>query len=67
MCKMPCKRVSLFIGDLLGKLEGVRLPGFLREKKSISGFFSRTQRTLRYEVWGPSGTSVKEQGSIELI
>jgi hypothetical protein len=30
---MPCKRVSLFIGALLGNLEGVRLPGVLREKK----------------------------------
>jgi len=32
MCKMPSKRVSLSIGALLGNLEGVRLPVFLREK-----------------------------------
>jgi hypothetical protein len=32
---MPCKRVSLSIGALLGNLEGVHLLGFLREKKSI--------------------------------
>jgi len=31
--QMPCKRVSLSIGTLLGSLERVRLPGFLREKK----------------------------------
>jgi len=35
---MPCSRASLFIGALLGNLEGVHLPGFLRDKKSISGF-----------------------------
>jgi len=35
---MPCKRASLSIGALLGNLEGVRLPGLLRDKKSISGF-----------------------------
>jgi hypothetical protein len=32
--QMPCKRVSLSIGTLLGNLEEVRLPGFLREKKN---------------------------------
>jgi len=64
---MPCKRASLFIGALLGKLEGVHLPGLLREKKIISGFLSWTQRPLRFQVWGPSGTLVKEQGSPELI
>jgi hypothetical protein len=31
---MPCKRVSLSIETLLGNLEGVRLPGFLRKKKN---------------------------------
>jgi hypothetical protein len=30
---MLCERVSLSIGVLLGNLEGVRLPGFLREMK----------------------------------
>ena len=30
---MPCRRISLSIGALLGKQEGVRLLGFLREKK----------------------------------
>jgi hypothetical protein len=47
-CKMPCKRVSLSIGALLGNLERVRLLGFLREKKSIFGFLAWTQRTLRF-------------------
>ena len=45
---MPCKQVSLSIGDLLGNLEGLCVPGFLREKKSISGFLSWTQRTSRF-------------------
>jgi len=31
--QMPCKWVSLSIGTLLGNLEGVRSPVFLREKK----------------------------------
>ena len=31
ICKMPCKRAPLSIGALLGNLEGVRLPGLLRE------------------------------------
>ena len=35
---MPCRRASLFIGALLGNLEGVRLPRLLRDKKSVSGF-----------------------------
>jgi len=46
--KMPCKQASLSIGTLLGKLEGVRLPEILREKKSISGFLSWTRRSLRF-------------------
>jgi len=33
ICKMPCRRVSLSIGAPLGNLEGVRLLGFLRQKK----------------------------------
>jgi len=60
-----CGHVS--IEAPLGNLEGIRLPGLLREKNSISGLFSWTQRTLRFEVWGPSGTLVKGQGSPELI
>ena len=66
ICKMPCRQASLFIGALLGNLEGVHLLGLLRDKKSISGFLSWTQRTLRFQVWGPSGTLVG-QGSPELI
>jgi hypothetical protein len=31
--QMPCKRVSLSTGTLLGNLEGFSLLGFLREKK----------------------------------
>jgi hypothetical protein len=65
--KIPCHWVSLSIGALLAKLERVHLPGFLREREIISGFLSWTQRTLRFEVWGPSGTSVKEKGSSEWI
>jgi len=39
---MSCRRSSLCIGVLLGNLEGVCLPGILREKKSISGFLFGT-------------------------
>jgi hypothetical protein len=39
---------SLSIGAPMGKLEGIRLPGLLREKDSISGFLSWTQGTLRF-------------------
>jgi len=42
------QRASLFIGALLGNLEGVRLPGRLREQKSISGFLSWTLKPLRF-------------------
>jgi hypothetical protein len=39
---------SRSIGAPLGNLEGIRLSGLLREKDSISGFLSWTQRTLRF-------------------
>jgi len=32
----------------VGDLEGVRLPGLLRDKKNISGFLSWTRRPLRF-------------------
>jgi hypothetical protein len=40
---------------------------FDRKIKCISGFLSRSQWILRFYIWGPSGTLVKEQGSPELI
>jgi len=47
--KMPCKRVSVSIRAPLGNLKGDSLSGtFLREKDSISGFLSWTQRILRF-------------------
>jgi len=52
--QMPCKSASLSIGVLLGNLEGVHLPGLLREEKSISGFLSWTQRLLRFLSLGAS-------------
>jgi hypothetical protein len=33
---MPCKRVTLSKGTLLGKLEGFRLLGILREKDNVN-------------------------------
>jgi hypothetical protein len=41
-------RASFSIGAPLGNLEGIRLPGLLGEKDSISEFLSWTQRTLRF-------------------
>jgi hypothetical protein len=46
--KLPCEWISLYIGALFGNLEGVHLPGHLSEKDGISGFFSWTQRTMRF-------------------
>jgi len=60
-------RTSLSLGAPLGNLEGISLPKLLREKDSISGFLSWTQRTLIFWVWEPSETLVKGQGSLELI
>jgi hypothetical protein len=48
ICKMPCKWASLFIGALLGKLEGVHLPGLLGEMNSISGFLCWARWSLRF-------------------
>ena len=60
---MPCKQVSLFIGALLGKTGGFVNQEFFRGgKKSVSPFLCWTERTLRFQVWGPSGNLVKEQG-----
>jgi hypothetical protein len=65
--KMPCKQVSLSTGAPLGTRRRFACQDFLREKDSISGFLSWTQRALRFQTWGPSGTPVKGQGSPELI
>ena len=65
--EMQCKRLSLSIGVLMGYYKGFRFPVFMRERKSIFGFISWTQRTLRFLVWGPSGNLVKERCSPELI
>jgi len=65
--KMPYKRVSLSTGALLGNLDGTSLLGLFEEKESLCGFLSWTQWTLRFSVWGPSGTLVKGQGSPELL
>jgi hypothetical protein len=59
--------MSLHRGTLGETGSGFACQDFLREKDSISGFLSWTQRTLRFEVWGPSGTLVKVQGFPELI
>jgi hypothetical protein len=55
------------IGAPWGNLEVTRLPGLFREKDSIFRFLSWTQRTIRFYVWGPSGTLVKGRGSPEVI
>ena len=56
ICMKLSKRASLSIGALLGNLEGVRLPGLLRKKKSIFGFLSWTRRSAHSDVhiWVPS-------------
>ena len=67
ICKTPCRRASLFIGALLGNLEGVCLPGLLRDKKSISGFLFGPGGNCDFKSGGHLETLVKEQGSPELI
>jgi hypothetical protein len=48
LTKRPSKRAALYIGALLGNLEGVRLLGIFTEKeKGYLGSFSWTQRTLK--------------------
>jgi hypothetical protein len=42
--QMPCRWASFFIGTLLGNLEGVRLPGLLREMNSISEYLCQPGR-----------------------
>ena len=60
-------QVSLSTGTLFGNLGGFACQDCLSEKDSIYEFLSWTERTLRYEIWGPSGILVKGQGSPELI
>jgi len=50
ICKIPCKRASTCIGTLLGKLEGICLPGLWREINGTPGFLSWTRRSLRFYV-----------------
>jgi hypothetical protein len=46
--KMPCKQVSLTIGARWGTWREFACWDFEREKDSISGFLSWTQRRLRF-------------------
>jgi hypothetical protein len=64
---MPCKRVSLSIWTLLGKLEGVRLPEFVREKNEDKRVPFLEPKDIKVSNLGPSGTLVKVQGFPELI
>jgi len=54
--KMLCKRVSLSIGAPLGNLEGYCLPGLFERKGKYIWVPFLTQTTLKFYVWGPSGT-----------
>jgi len=65
---MPCIRASLSIGALLGNLEGVRLPGLVREKYIWVPFLDpEAIKILSLGGGGKSGTLVKERGSPELL
>jgi hypothetical protein len=65
--KVSCKWASLSIGAPLGNWREFTYRDVLREKESISGFLSWTQRTLCFYVWGPSGILLERQGSPELV
>jgi hypothetical protein len=47
---MPCKWVSLSIGALSGKLEGVRLRDFSEKRKSIFGFNNNYTKMIGYSM-----------------
>jgi hypothetical protein len=65
---MPCKRVCLSIGAPFGNLEGICLPGLLdRNGQYIWAPFLDPEDINLLSLGGPSETSVKEQGSPELI
>jgi len=63
MLKRPCKQAALSIGVLPGNLEGVRLLGFLREKKEIGylGSFFLDPEDIESQIWGPSGTLARNR------
>jgi hypothetical protein len=44
---MPCGQAFLQLGALLGKLEGVRLSGLLREMNSISEYLFLSPETIQ--------------------
>jgi hypothetical protein len=58
---MPCKRVSLSIETLLGKLERVRFPGFLRESEKYIWVPSLDPEDIKILSLGRSATLVKER------
>jgi len=64
---MPCRRVSLSIGALLGYLEGVCLPGLLREKKKYIWVPFLDPEAIKILSPGHLELLVKERGSLELI
>jgi hypothetical protein len=61
--QMPCKRVSLSIGALLGKLEGVRWLGIFRRKEMCNWFPFLDPEDINILSLSASGNLVKEQGS----
>jgi len=60
ICKMPCKRASLSIGALMGNLEGVRLPGFLKERKECIWFPILDPENIKISSLGVMWNFVKE-------
>jgi hypothetical protein len=65
--KIPCKRISLSTGTLLGKLDGVRLLGLMTEKKKYIWVPFLDPESIKILSMGPCVTLVKEKGSPELI
>ena len=65
--QVPCKRVSLSIGTLLGNLEAVCLPGFLTEKKKYIWVPFLDPEDIKILSQGAFWNLVKEQGPPELI
>jgi len=64
---MPCNRVSLFTGAPLGNLEGIRLLGLFERKGWHIWVPFLDPEDIKILSKVASGTSVKGQGSPELI
>jgi hypothetical protein len=65
--QIPCKRVSLSLGALLGKLEGIRWRGIFERKEKYNWVPFLDPEDIKILSLGASGTLVKEEAFPWLI